>query len=64
MPRKFVITYKDEEGEPQYTARFTRWDFEPRFADSYFRFHPPANADQIEILEVVEVEEPELEIQP
>jgi hypothetical protein len=50
VPRKFVITYKDEEGWPQYSARFTRWDFQPQHSEHYFRFHPPTGADKIDIL--------------
>ena len=48
VPRKLVITYKQLPGWPQYEARFTSWDFEPFIADGYFRFHPPAGADQID----------------
>lgn len=52
VPRKLVVTYIEEEGWPQYTARFTRWDFQPNHSEQYFRFHPPAGADQIDILPI------------
>ncbi|HEG44311.1 MAG TPA: DUF2092 domain-containing protein [Phycisphaerales bacterium] len=50
VPRKLVITYTDEQDWPQYSARFTRWDFQPDHSESYFRFQPPAGADQIDVL--------------
>ena len=52
VPRKLVITYTDEQGWPQYSARFTRWDFQPDHSESYFRFQPPAGADQIDALPI------------
>ena len=50
LPRKLVLTYKDEPGKPRYRARFDDWDFEPRFSDHFFEFRPPAGAIQIEVL--------------
>ena len=57
LPRKLLITYKDEEGSPQYSARFTRWDLKPSFSDSTFRFQPQAGADQIEFLSAQQSQE-------
>ena len=50
VPRKLVITYKDETGAPQYIAKLSAWDFNPRLSDHYFEFVPPAGSDQIEFL--------------
>ena len=50
VPRKLIITYREEPGAPQYTARFLSWDFAPRLSDHYFEFDPPADADQIDFL--------------
>ncbi len=50
VPRKLLITYKEEPGSPQYSATFSRWDFQPRHSDHYFEFRPPAGADRIEFL--------------
>lgn len=50
VPRKLVITYVGEKGWPQYSARFTRWDFKPKHSKDYFRFQPPVGADQIDVL--------------
>ncbi len=56
VPRKLVITYKEEPGSPQYTARLSGWDFQPRLSEHYFEFHPPAGADEIEFLPIQETE--------
>ena len=56
VPRKLVITYKDEAESPQYRARLSGWDFQPRLSDHYFTFRPPAGANGIEFLTVEETE--------
>jgi hypothetical protein len=61
VPRKLVITYKNEPGSPQYVARISGWDFQPRVADSYFEFRPPPGAAQIEFLPAPEIVEEEVE---
>lgn len=50
VPRKLVITYKNEPGAPQYVARLSGWDFQPRVADGYLTFEPPPGAAEIEFL--------------
>jgi hypothetical protein len=51
LPCKFVITYKNEPGSPQYTAVLSNWDFSTRSPDdAKFTFTPPANAVKIEFL--------------
>jgi len=50
IPRKLLITYKNEPGSPQYTARLSGWDFQPRLSDHYFQFQTPAGANEIEFL--------------
>ncbi len=52
VPRKLVITYKDEPGFPQYTALLFRWDLQPRLSNHYFEFHPPIGADEIEFMAI------------
>jgi hypothetical protein len=47
--RKFVITHKNEEGAPEFTALITRWDLTERIADSDFVFEPPRGATKIEM---------------
>ena len=48
--RKLVITHKNEEGGPEFTALITRWDLTDRIADSDFVFEPPRGASEIEML--------------
>jgi hypothetical protein len=48
LPRKFVITYVEEEGEPQYSATFRRWSLDPKFPDGLFSFEAPEGAQRVE----------------
>lgn len=57
VPRKLVITYHDEDGSPQYAARFTHWDFQPRASDDFFKFRAPSGAERIDFLPVPKSEE-------
>ncbi|MDB6031993.1 MAG: hypothetical protein JWM16_2331 [Verrucomicrobiales bacterium] len=52
VPRKIVITYKDEEGFPQFTALLSNWDFQTKLPDFVFHFEPPVGAVKIPIQEV------------
>lgn len=52
VPRKLVITYKDEAGSPQYTATLSNWDFEAKFPDSTFSFQPPVGGAKIDVAEI------------
>jgi hypothetical protein len=52
VPRKFVITYKDEPDSPQFTAIFTNWDFTTKLPDFVFKFDPPAGASKISVKEI------------
>lgn len=54
VPRKVVITYKLEEGMPQYTAVLTDWNFSPHLPESVFFFVAPVNAEKIEFMPVEE----------
>jgi Predicted periplasmic protein len=55
LPRKIVITTKNEEAAPQYAAVLS-WNLSPSLADSVFRFVPPKRAGKIVLRE--------LEVQP
>jgi hypothetical protein len=48
--RKFVITYKEEEGSPQFTAILSAWDFVTPLADFHFDFQPMADFTKIDIV--------------
>jgi len=52
VPRKFIITYKDEPDSPQYTAIFSNWDFTTELPDFLFHFEPPARASKIKVKEM------------
>ncbi|MGO8677788.1 MAG: DUF2092 domain-containing protein [Limisphaerales bacterium] len=52
VPRKFVITYKDEPDSPQFTAVFSNWDFTTKLPDFVFKFEPPAGASKIRVKEI------------
>jgi hypothetical protein len=52
VPRKFVITYKDEPNDPQYTAVFSNWDFNTELPDFVFNFEPPPGAAKIPVMEI------------
>lgn len=52
VPRKFVITYKDEPDSPQYTAIFSNWDFNTQLPDFVFKFEPPPGASKIDVKEI------------
>ena len=46
LPRKLVITTRDEPSEPQYVALMT-WNLEPKFEPQSFGFVPPAGSQRI-----------------
>ena len=52
VPRKIVITYKDEEGTPEYMAIFSHWDFQTKLPDALFTFEAPAETTQISVEEI------------
>jgi len=52
VPRKFLITYKDEPDSPQFTALFSNWDFTTKLPDFLFKFEPPAGASKIKVKEI------------
>jgi hypothetical protein len=52
VPRKFVITYKDEPGSPQFTAIFSDWDFTTILPDFLFKFEPPPGSSKIKVKEI------------
>jgi hypothetical protein len=54
VPRKFVITYKDEPDSPEFTAIFSNWDFATQLPDFLFKFEPPPGSSQIKVREMRE----------
>jgi hypothetical protein len=47
VPRRIVITYRQLEGQPQFWAQFTDWNFSPELSDTTFTFSPPEGAKRI-----------------
>ena len=48
LPRKLVISYVDEAGEPQYTATIRRWSLDVKVPDGLFTFEAPEGAQKID----------------
>ena len=48
--QKVVITYKTLSGQPQYTAVFGNWNFEPNTEDDTFTFVPSEGDRQVDFL--------------
>ena len=47
LPKRFVITYMNAEGQPQYRAQFRDWNLTAQVPDSLFTFTPPKEAEKI-----------------
>jgi hypothetical protein len=52
--RKFVLTYKNEPGTPQYGVVLSDWNFAPAIDEAKFIFTPPADAREIEFVVAAE----------
>ncbi len=48
LPRKLVINYVDEPGEPQYSATIKRWSLEPKLPEGLFTFEAPEGATKVD----------------
>jgi hypothetical protein len=51
--RKVVVTYKKEDGTPQWSAVLAKWNTSADLSDQLFKFTPPAGAVKIEFLKQV-----------
>ena len=56
VPRRIVITYRQIEGQPQFWAQFTEWNFSPELSDTTFTFSPPEGAKRIRFFVDIPVE--------
>jgi hypothetical protein len=54
LPRRVVITYKHEDGQPQFWADFSDWNLTPNPSESLFAFTPPEGVHQIPFLAQME----------
>jgi hypothetical protein len=50
LPRKLVISYVQEPGEPQYTATIRRWNLDSKPPEGLFTFEAPEGAQKIDAL--------------
>jgi len=50
LPAKFVITYRNQPGNPQYVASFSEWQVNTTLPDAMFDFLPPPGAAKIRIM--------------
>jgi hypothetical protein len=48
--RKLVISYREQPGEPQFTAWLDGWQMPDRFSDDLFTFVAPAGSTWIDVL--------------
>ncbi|HWP93716.1 MAG TPA: DUF2092 domain-containing protein [Thermodesulfobacteriota bacterium] len=47
LAQRYIITYKEWEGEPQFRAQFSNWNLSPSVSDSLFAFTPPKGMEKI-----------------
>jgi len=52
LPRRIVITYKNEHGQPQFWADLSNWNLAPDVSDAPFTFTAPNGAERIQFLAV------------
>jgi hypothetical protein len=45
--QRLILTYKQAEGEPDFRAQFSDWNFKPEAPDSLFAFTPPEGLEKI-----------------
>jgi hypothetical protein len=50
LPRRIVITYRNETGQPQYWADFSHWSLAPNPPQSTFAFKPPKGTERVPFL--------------
>jgi hypothetical protein len=53
LPRKLVITYTQEPGQPDFVATINGWNLEPAVSEETFTFTPPADAKDVEMSDLV-----------
>jgi hypothetical protein len=53
LPCRLVITYKREEGSPQFWAQFHDWDLSPKTPDKLFAYEPPDGAERLSVQTVI-----------
>jgi len=59
LPRRIVITYKHDDGQPQFRANFSDWNLAPNPSESLFAFSPTEGVREIPFLARMEISKPE-----
>ena len=59
LPRRIVITYKHDDGQPQFWANFSDWNLTPNPSDSLFAFAPAEGVREIPFLAQMKISKPE-----
>ncbi len=49
LPRKLVISYVQEPGEPQYSATIRRWNLDSSVPEGLFTFEAPEGAERVDV---------------
>lgn len=49
LPRRLVVTYRSEPGQPSYVAELFDWNFSIHPTDADFAFQPPEGATQVQM---------------
>jgi hypothetical protein len=49
LPRKLVITYKEQPGQPQFVAVFDKWNLSAQVPEGLFTFKAPAGAKRVDL---------------
>ena len=50
LPRKLVITTRDQANAPQFSVVVTKWNLRPTFTPQTFSFRAPSGAKQVEFM--------------
>jgi hypothetical protein len=58
LPRRIVITYKHDEGQPQFWANLSEWSLSPNPSESDFAFSPAEGVREIPFLARMEIPKP------
>jgi hypothetical protein len=61
LPVRWIITYKNEEGQPQFWVQFIEWNLNPRIKNSTFTFTPPKGAERIQFAPLESASSQEME---
>ena len=50
LPRKYVITTRDDPAQPQYMVLMSNWNVSPDLTDALFKFTPPQDAKKTDFI--------------